>query len=129
MKTLLHIAFLLSACSVVAQSGFYNDGNIKVFGNLGIHTNFINDADFDQDRGLVGFYGNSVIQISGDVEPILWDTEIMVTSDLFMHNSVHVKNNVNFISTAITAIFSSRNDIPPCKQKSSRTLMNGCLIG
>ncbi|WP_293296378.1 gliding motility-associated C-terminal domain-containing protein [Allomuricauda sp.] len=97
MKTLLHIAFLLSACSLVAQSGFYNDGNIKVFGNLGIHTNFINDGDFDQDRGLVGFYGNSVIQISGDVEPILWDTEIMVTSDLFMYNSVHVKNNVNFI--------------------------------
>ena len=97
MKILLHIAFLLSVSFAVAQSGLYNAGNFQVFGNLGVHTNFINDANFDQTQGLVGFYGNSVINVSGSIPPTLWDTEIMVTSDMFLQNTVNVRNNVNFV--------------------------------
>jgi gliding motility-associated-like protein len=97
LKTLLHIAFLLSVSFAVAQSGLYNAGNLQVFGNLGFHTNFINDANFDQTQGLVGFYGNSVINVSGSIPPTLWDTEIMVTSDMLLHNTVNVRNNVNFV--------------------------------
>ena len=97
MKTLPHIAFLLSVSMAVAQSGLYNAGNLQVFGNLGVHTNFINDANFDQTQGLVGFYGNSVINVSGSIPPTLWDTEIMVTSDMFLQNTVNVRNNVNFV--------------------------------
>ena len=97
MKSILHIAFLLSVSFAVAQSGLYNAGNFQVFGNLGVHTNFINDANFDQTQGLVGFYGNSVINVSGSIPPTLWDTEIMVTSDMFLQNTVNVKNNVNFV--------------------------------
>jgi len=97
MKPLLHIAFLLSVSFALAQSGLYNAGNFQVHGNLGLHTNFINDANFDQNMGLVGFYGNGAIQISGSFSPILWDTEIMTISNVFLQNPVLVQNNVNFI--------------------------------
>jgi len=97
LKPLLHITFLLSVSFAVAQSGLYNAGNFQVHGNLGLHTNFINDANFDQTQGLVGFYGNSVINVSGSIPPTLWDTEIMVTSDMFLQNTLNVRNNVNFV--------------------------------
>nr|WP_292961759.1 gliding motility-associated C-terminal domain-containing protein [Muricauda sp. UBA7809] len=97
MKTLLHIAFLLSVSFGMAQSGLRNTGNMQVYGNLGFHTNFINDANFDQTQGLVGFYGNSVINVSGNIPITLYDTEIMVTSDMNLENTVNVRNNVNFV--------------------------------
>lgn len=99
MKTLLHIAFLLSACSVVAQSGLYHNGNMQVHNNanIGLHTDFINNANFNPATGLVGFYGNEVIQVSGNVSPTLWDTEIMSRSNVFFQIPVSVRNNVNFI--------------------------------
>jgi len=99
MKTLLHIAFLLSVSFAVAQSGLYNSGNLQVHNNanLGLHTNFINDANFDQTTGLVGFYGNNVILVSGSIPPTLWDTEIMAVGNVFLQNSIMVRNNVNFI--------------------------------
>jgi len=99
MKTLLHIAFLLSVCSVVAQSGLYHNGNMLVHNNanIGLHTDFINNANFNPATGLVGFYGNEVIQVSGNVSPTLWDTEIMSRSNVFFQIPVSVRNNVNFI--------------------------------
>ena len=97
MKFILKIQFLLLSTLGFAQSGLYNSGNLQVFGNLGLHTNFINDGNFDQTRGLVGFYGNSVINVSGNIPATLWDMEIMVTSDMFLHNNLNVTNNLNFI--------------------------------
>lgn len=97
MKNLFQIASLLLSTLGFAQSGLYNSGNLQVFGNLGLHTNFINDGNFDQTRGLVGFYGNSVINVSGNIPATLWDMEIMVTSDMFLHNNLNVTNNLNFI--------------------------------
>lgn len=99
MKSLLHIAFLLSASFAMAQAGLYNAGNLVVHnsGNLGLHTNLINDATFDQTQGLVGFYGNNVIQVLGNIPPTLWDTEIMVSSNVYFQQPVNVRNNVNFI--------------------------------
>ncbi|MEY8778880.1 gliding motility-associated C-terminal domain-containing protein [Allomuricauda sp. XS_ASV26] len=99
MKPLLHIAFLLSVCSVVAQSALYHNGNMQVHNNanIGLHTDFINNANFNPATGLVGFYGNEVIQVSGNVSPTLWDTEIMSRSNVFFQIPVSVRNNVNFI--------------------------------
>ncbi|MBR9853363.1 MAG: gliding motility-associated C-terminal domain-containing protein [Algicola sp.] len=99
MKTLLHIAFLFSVSFVVAQTGLYHSGNMQVHSNanLGLHTNFINNANFDTDTGLVGFYGNGAIQVSGNVTPNLWDAEIMAGSNVFLQIPVTVRNNVNFI--------------------------------
>ncbi|BDW91612.1 hypothetical protein MACH07_04440 [Flagellimonas marinaquae] len=65
--------------------------------NIGLHTDFINNANFNPATGLVGFYGNEVIQVSGNVSPTLWDTEIMSRSNVFFQIPVSVRNNVNFI--------------------------------
>ncbi|RUA13507.1 MAG: gliding motility-associated C-terminal domain-containing protein [Flavobacteriia bacterium] len=64
---------------------------------LGLHTNFINNAVFDQSEGLVGFYGNTTIEVSGNTPAHLWDTEIMILDRVFLQNTLHVKNNVNFV--------------------------------
>lgn len=99
MKPFLHIAFLLSISVALAQEGLYNSGNFTVHHNaqIGIHTDLINDANFDQTTGLVGFYGNRPIIVSGSIPPTLWDTEIMMDSDVFLQTSLMVRNNVNFI--------------------------------
>ncbi len=88
--------FLLG-CVVQAQTGLYHAGNMQVHGNLGFHTSFINDSAFDQDQGLVGFYESNVIQVSGNIPPTLWDMEVMVPNNIFLRNSVNVRNNLNFI--------------------------------
>ena len=68
-----------------------------MYGNLGLHTNLINDGNFDQTQGLVGFYGNGVIQVSGSIPATLWDSEILMGSNLFLQNVMYVRNNFNFI--------------------------------
>jgi gliding motility-associated-like protein len=83
--------------SLQAQVGVYHSGNMQVHGNLGFHTNFINDSAFDQTQGLVGFYGNDVIQVLGNIPPTLWDAEIMLDNNMFLENTVNVQNNFNFI--------------------------------
>lgn len=102
MKPLHLIAFLLLAQGALAQSALYHNGTMQVhFGGpntgLGLHTNLINNAPFDQNEGLVGFYGNSSIQVSGSSTPVFRDVEFMATSDIFLHIPVSVRNNVNFI--------------------------------
>lgn len=98
MKKLIYITFLL-AISVQAQTGLYNSGNIRIHpnGKIGFHTNFINDVAFDQTEGLVGFYGNNVIQVLGSVPASFWDAEFMVPNNIFLQNSLNVSNNTNFV--------------------------------
>ncbi|MFC4218524.1 gliding motility-associated C-terminal domain-containing protein [Flagellimonas marina] len=83
--------------SLQAQIGLYHSGNMQVHGNLGFHINFINDSAFDQTQGLVGFYGDNVIQVSGNIPPTLWDAEVMLDNNMFLENTVNVQNNFNFI--------------------------------
>ncbi|WP_318309807.1 gliding motility-associated C-terminal domain-containing protein [Flagellimonas crocea] len=99
MKNLLHIPFLLSVSFAVAQTGLYHAGNMQMHGNanLGLHTNFINNAQFDQTTGTVGFYGFGAIEVTGSSAPNLWDVEIFMDSNLFLQNNVSVRNNVNFV--------------------------------
>ena len=99
LKSLLHIAFLLSISFAVAQSGLYNAGNLQVHrnANIGLHTNFINDANFEQTNGLVGFYNNGALEVSGSFSPTFWDAEIMNINNVFLQIPVTVQNNVNFI--------------------------------
>ncbi|MDC6384339.1 gliding motility-associated C-terminal domain-containing protein [Flagellimonas taeanensis] len=102
MKPLHLIAFLLFAHFAVAQSALHHAGNMRVhFGGsnsgLGLHTNFTNNAPFEQNEGLVGFYGNSSIQVRGNTIPTFRDVEFMATSEIFLHIPVQVQNNANFI--------------------------------
>ena len=99
MKPFLHIAFLLSVSVALAQEGLYNSGNFTVHNNaqVGLHTNLINDANFDQTTGLVGFYGNRPITVTGSIPPTFWDTEILMDNNVFLDIPLMVRNNVNFI--------------------------------
>lgn len=99
MKPLLHIAFLLSVSVALAQEGLYNSGNFTVHNDaqVGLHTNLINDANFDQTTGLVGFYGNRPITVTGSIPPTFWDTEILMDNNVFLDIPLMVRNNVNFI--------------------------------
>ncbi|MEW2919916.1 gliding motility-associated C-terminal domain-containing protein [Muricauda sp. ANG21] len=97
MKTLLYISIFALGLSLQAQVGLYHSGNMQVHGNLGFHTNFINDSAFDQTQGLVGFYGGNVVQVWGNIPPTLWDAELMAPNNMLLRTTVNVRNNLNFI--------------------------------
>ncbi|UBZ12801.1 gliding motility-associated C-terminal domain-containing protein [Flagellimonas marinaquae] len=99
MKPFLHIAFLLSVSFTMAQEGLYNSGNFTVHNDaqVGLHTNLINNANFDQTTGLVGFYGNRPITVTGSIPPTFWDTEILMDNNVLLDIPLMVRNNVNFI--------------------------------
>ena len=82
-----------------AQTGLYNSGNIRIHdqGQLGFHTNLINDAAFDENVGLVGFYGNATLTISGAFAPTFFDTEIANGDGVFLETGINNFNNTNFI--------------------------------
>ncbi len=83
-----------------AQTALYNAGNLQLHGNvqIGFHTNLINDAPLETTDGLVGFYGDRIIQILGDQAPTLFDMEVFLPNGrLFLFNSINVTNNLNFI--------------------------------
>ncbi|WP_420398899.1 gliding motility-associated C-terminal domain-containing protein [Flagellimonas sp.] len=99
MKVLIKASLLLFLVSGYAQNALYNGGDIKIHpnGSIGFHTNFINDASFDQNIGLTGFYGNGAIEVSGNVAPSFWDAEFFVPSNVMLRIPVHVQNNTNFV--------------------------------
>ena len=99
LKNFLYIAFFLVGFIASAQTALYNSGTIQLHGNaqLGFHTNFINDSDFETTSGLVGFYGNTPIQIQGAIAPTIFDAELFVPSNLFLSTPVNISNNFNFI--------------------------------
>ncbi|PCJ92733.1 MAG: hypothetical protein COA50_15625 [Flavobacteriaceae bacterium] len=99
MKKYSFLLFLLLVCTTHAQTALYNSGNIRIHtnGKIGFHTNLINDAPFDENVGLAGFYGNDLIAISGAFMPIFHDTEIANPNGVFLLTPISVVNNVNFI--------------------------------
>ncbi|SHJ17868.1 gliding motility-associated C-terminal domain-containing protein [Arenibacter nanhaiticus] len=95
----VHILLLLFALNLQAQTALFNSGNIRIHdqGQIGFHTNLINNASFDQNLGLAGFYGNNSITISGAFIPIFYDTEISNDKGVLLDTGVSTVNNTNFI--------------------------------
>lgn len=83
-----------------AQTALYNSGNLRIHdqGQIGFHTNLINDGSFDQNLGLAGFYGSAAISISGAFMPVLFDTEIANDGGVDLQTTVNVLNNTNFVA-------------------------------
>lgn len=109
------IIFLLALLNcfvtiVIGQEPFQNMGNLKVHENgaLGFHDNLINNGSFDDNSGLVGFFNDDQITVSGAFKPIFRDLEIMVTNNLVLEIAIGVTNNSNFI---LGNIFTPRNQI------------------
>ncbi len=99
MQKTFYILFMMLAVSTSAQTALYNNGNIRIHneGNLGFHTNLINEAPFDTNLGLVGFYGQETLTVSGTITPQFFDTEIFIANDLSLALGIDISNNLNFI--------------------------------
>ena len=99
MNKKVYIVFLFINTLIFGQSAFHNIGNLQLHGNtqLGFHTNWINNAPFLTNSGLVGFYGENVLQVLGNQPPSLFEMEVFLP-DLFLQNTLDINNNVNFIA-------------------------------
>ena len=94
------IIFLLSLICY-GQEAVHNYGTIQIHdtGLVGFHMDVINDGAFNRNMGLVGFYGeNKSITLSGNSNPVFYDTEVAVDENLFVNNTMGVLNNLNLIS-------------------------------
>jgi gliding motility-associated-like protein len=100
MKQLIYIFALLPAFCLQAQTALYNAGNIRIHdeGQIGFHTDLINNAAFDQNLGLAGFYGSSMINVSGAFMPVFFDAEIANDQGVMLNTGMSVASNTNFIA-------------------------------
>jgi len=101
MRKFLKLFFLLIYSCLNAQTAFHNIGNIQLHENaqLGFHTNLINDGNFDQNLGFTGFYKKrGFLEVSGTKNVIFNDIEFDVEENLYLNNSVGIKNTALFIS-------------------------------
>lgn len=99
MKQVFYIVLLLSVVTTHAQTAFYNSGNLRVHGDgqMGFHTDLVNNGSFDANQGLVGFYGVAPLQVSGALPTQFQDMEVMVVNGLLLDTPMAVTNNANFI--------------------------------
>lgn len=116
MRYILSLILLIAWMPNRAQDAVHNFGNMQLHNTaaVGFHLDLINNGSFDNNLGLVGFYGeDESIKISGAFTPIFFDTEIAVDNGLFLDTAIGALNNVNFISGDIvtprdyTSIFSN----------------------
>lgn len=96
----------LGYCSLsIGQDALHNYGQIQMHENaqLGLHLDLINDGTFDQNLGLVGFYGqNRSLRVSGSNSAVFNDIEIVIDGSLIMDSPLEVENNLNFIDGNIS---------------------------
>lgn len=130
MEKITFIIACLLAHVTVAQQAFHNFGNIQIHdqGEIGFHTDLINDGTFDQNLGLAGFYNTAnTLTISGDNRPVFYDMEIDVVDDLFLDVAVGVTNFQEFITGRVqtprdrnTVSLDYLNDAPYLGQNDDR---------
>jgi gliding motility-associated-like protein len=96
---ILAILLLLSQ-ALFAQEAIQNFGQMQLHenGSAGFHANLVNNGNFDQNKGLIGFYSTMLpLSISGNFRPTFYDFEVMVENNLYLDIGVNVENNINFI--------------------------------
>ncbi len=94
-----------------AQPPFHILGNLQIHdqGQLGFHTDLINDGMFDQNLGFAGFYNtNRSLTISGSNKPVFYDMLTAVEDDLILAVSVGV---TNFKEFGAGRVITPRNDL------------------
>lgn len=100
MRTFVFIVFLFTSLLTQAQTALYNAGNIQIHdqGQMGFHTNLINDGSFDENLGLAGFYGDFPLTVSGAFAITFFDLEISNGDNVSLDTSLNTRNNTNFIT-------------------------------
>ena len=105
------LAVLLVVGAIKSQNSFQNFGNVQIHngGEVGFHTNLVNNGNFDQNLGLVVFFSDSnQLEVSGINKPIFNDVEVDVVDGLLLNTSMSVKNNLSFISGRVITL---KNDV------------------
>jgi gliding motility-associated-like protein len=99
MRLLLFLVSAFFSAVGLAQPTLQHYGGMQLHdgAQLGLYGSFVNQAPFEQQAGLFGFYGNQEIRISGDFALLLSDVEIFRGPSVFMDQSVGVINNLSFI--------------------------------
>ena len=103
MKIIFRIFSFLFAITVSGQDAVHNYGAIQIHdtGLVGFHMDVINDGAFNQNLGLVGFYNDNTLTLSGTSNPVLYDTEIAVDNGFYIENTLGILNNANLVSGTI----------------------------
>ena len=102
MKTTLSILVLLFGLNLTAQTALYNEGNIRIHegGEMGFHTDLINNSAFNENVGLAGFYDKedgSANTISGAFIPVFYDVEINNPQGVLLQIGMGILNHTNFM--------------------------------
>ena len=99
MKKVLFLIAVLFVVWANAQTALFNSGNIQIHeqGQIGFHTNLINDGSFDENEGLAGFYGDLPLTVSGAFAVTFFDVEISNPDNVSLETSLNTLSNVNFI--------------------------------
>ncbi|WP_299434687.1 gliding motility-associated C-terminal domain-containing protein [uncultured Maribacter sp.] len=93
--------FLLLQNIIVAQDAVHNFGAMQVHNgtSVGFHLDLVNDGVFNENLGLVGFYGyDKSITVSGTNTPVFYDSEILVDNNLYLETPIEILNNANLIT-------------------------------
>ncbi|MBQ4915036.1 gliding motility-associated C-terminal domain-containing protein [Maribacter sp. MMG018] len=101
--TLIVLIFCCAVINVSAQNTLRNFGNLKVFdgGQMGFQTNLVNDGIYDENEGLVGFYSDNELSISGALAPTFSNFEIFMQNNLELEIPINIKTSFNFINGTI----------------------------
>lgn len=102
------LTVLFSGHTGLSQDAVHNYGAMQLHADasVGFHIDVINDGAFNQNLGLVGFYNDNILTLSGTSNPVFFDTEIAVDNGFYIENTLGVLNNANLISGTI---FTPRN--------------------
>lgn len=100
MREQLFILVLLIGSGLHAQTALQNTGNLRIHenGQMGFHTDLVNDGLFDENLGLVGFYGDTIRKVSGTLFPSFFDAEFVTANGVALNTTVNILNNANFVS-------------------------------
>lgn len=87
-----------------AQEPLHNMGQLKVHeqGSMGFHHDLINNGSFDENLGLVGFFNENGILISGAMRPIFQDMEVLVEEGLLLEVGIGVVHHLNFVDGSLS---------------------------
>ena len=100
MRLICTYCLLLMGSGLLAQPALQHYGNMQLHdgAQLGLHTNLVNQAPFDQNLGLLGFYGSTPLRVSGGFAPGAFDVEIANDAGVDLDLPIFIANNLNFIS-------------------------------
>lgn len=99
MRAFFTLPVLLFGLGLTAQSALHHYGAMRLHqgANLGMHIPLQNEAVFDQNQGLLGFYGLADLSVSGSFAPAFYDVEVAAPFGVNLFIPLLVENNLNFV--------------------------------